>query len=134
MNSYSYIGGVFLKNNNIDTCECFNKETVNMIKDNSLSDEIIYDMADFFKVFSIPTRVKILYALLKSEMCVGDLVKALDMNQSAISHQLRILRQNNIVKFRKECKAVIYSLDDSHVFEILSQGLSHLLHKINYEE
>ncbi|MFR4986895.1 MAG: ArsR/SmtB family transcription factor [Lachnospirales bacterium] len=105
-----------------------------MIKDNSLSDEIIYDMADFFKVFSDSTRVKILYALLKSEMCVGDLVKALDMNQSAISHQLRILRQNNIVKFRKEGKAVIYSLDDSHVFEILSQGLSHLLHKINYEE
>ncbi len=121
-------------NNSIDICECFNEETVSLIKNNSLSDEIIYDMADFFKVFSDSTRVKILYALLKSEMCVGDLVQSLDMNQSAVSHQLRILRQNNIVKFRKEGKAVIYSLDDSHVFEILSQGLSHLLHKNSYKE
>ncbi|WP_317368016.1 metalloregulator ArsR/SmtB family transcription factor [uncultured Tyzzerella sp.] len=120
--------------NKIETCECFNNETVEMIKSNSLSDEIIYDMADFFKVFSDSTRVKILYALLESDLCVGDLVKSLDMNQSAVSHQLRILRQNNIVKFKKEGKAVIYSLDDSHVFEILSQGLSHLMHKINYEE
>ncbi len=122
-----------MKNNNY-TCDCFDKDKVNIIKDKSLSDEIIYDMADFFKVFSDSTRVKILYTLLESEMCVGDLVEALNLNQSAISHQLRVLRQNNIVKFRKEGKAVIYSLDDSHVFEILSQGLSHLMHKINYEE
>ena len=123
-----------MKNNNIDTCDCFDNDKVNIIKSKSLSDEIIYDMADFFKVFSDSTRVKILYTLLESEMCVGDLVQTLNLNQSAISHQLRILRQNNIVKFRKEGKAVIYSLDDSHVFEILSQGLSHLMHKINYEE
>nr|WP_250278750.1 metalloregulator ArsR/SmtB family transcription factor [[Clostridium] colinum] len=123
-----------MDNNKIDICNCFDKNKVDFIKSKSLSDEIIYDMADFFKVFSDSTRVKILYTLLESEMCVGDLVEALGMNQSAVSHQLRILRQNNIVKFRKEGKAVIYSLDDSHVFEILSQGLSHLLHKINYKE
>lgn len=123
-------------NNNIkqEVCNCFNQNKVNMVKSKSLSDEIIYDMADFFKVFSDSTRVKILYALLESELCVGDLVQALDMNQSAVSHQLRILRQNSLVKFRKEGKAVIYSLDDSHVVEILSQGLSHLLHKNNYKE
>ena len=128
--------GVSILNNNIkqEICDCFDKNKVNMIKSKSLSDEIIYDMADFFKVFSDSTRVKILYALLESELCVGDLVQALDMNQSAVSHQLRILRQNNLVKFRKEGKAVIYSLDDSHVVEILSQGLSHLLHKNNYKE
>ncbi len=118
----------------IETCDCFDKDKVDMIKSKSLSDEMIYIMADFFKVFSDSTRVKILYALLESEMCVGDLVEALDMTQSAVSHQLRILRQNNIVKFRKEGKAVIYSLDDSHVFEILSQGLSHLQHKNSFKE
>ena len=128
--------GVSILNNNIkqEVCNCFNQNKVNMVKSKSLSDEIIYDMADFFKVFSDSTRVKILYALLESELCVGDLVQALDMNQSAVSHQLRILRQNNLVKFRKEGKAVIYSLDDSHVVEVLSQGLSHLLHKNNYKE
>lgn len=123
-----------MKNDNLnDICQCFNQHNVNKAKNNALSDEIIYDMADFFKIFSDSTRVKILYTLLDCELCVGDLVLALDMTQSAVSHQLRILRQNNIVKFRKEGKAVIYSLDDSHVFEILSQGLSHLLHKNNYE-
>lgn len=123
-----------MKNDKLDDiCQCFNQHNVNKAKNNALSDEIIYDMADFFKIFSDSTRVKILYTLLNGELCVGDLVLALDMTQSAVSHQLRILRQNNIVKFRKEGKAVIYSLDDSHVFEVLSQGLSHLLHKNNYE-
>lgn len=120
-------------NNNNNLCDCFDINKVNKIKKDALSEELIYDMADFFKVFSDSTRLKILYTLWQSEMCVGDLVVALDMTQSAVSHQLRVLRQNNLVKFRKEGKAVIYSLDDNHVFEILSQGLSHLLHKNNYE-
>lgn len=97
-----------------------------------LSDGNISNMANFFKNFSDSTRVKILYALLNKEMCVGDLAKSLRITQSAISHQLRILRQSNLVKFRKEGKGVIYSLDDLHVSEILNQGLSHLLHKNNY--
>ncbi|MDE6182397.1 MAG: metalloregulator ArsR/SmtB family transcription factor [Eubacteriales bacterium] len=116
----------------IEICTCFNEDIIKSVKEKALDDEIIYDMADFFKVFSDSTRVKILYALLNREMCVGDLVGALGMTQSAISHQLRVLRQNNLVKFKKEGKAVIYSLDDCHVTEILSQGLSHLLHKNNY--
>lgn len=117
---------------NIEICDCFNEKIIANAKENALDDEIIYDMADFFKVFSDSTRVKILYALLESEMCVGDLVKTIEISQSAVSHQLRVLRQSNIVKFKKEGKAVIYSLDDSHVAEILSQGLAHLLHKNNY--
>lgn len=118
-----------MEDNKIEVCSCFNDEVVKNTKERALDDEIIYDMADFFKSFSDSTRVKILYALLNGEMCVGDLVEALGMTQSAVSHQLRVLRQNNLVKFRKEGKAVIYSLDDYHVKEILSQGLSHLLHK-----
>lgn len=121
-----------LNKENIEVCSCFNEEIINSAKEKALDDEIIYDMADFFKVFSDSTRLKILYTLLDREMCVGDLVGVLGMTQSAISHQLRVLRHSNLVKFRKEGKAVIYSLDDCHVTEILSQGLSHLLHKNNY--
>ncbi len=116
----------------IDICSCFNENNVSNAKENALREEILYDMADFFKAFSDSTRVRILYTLLNGEMCVGDLVQVLGITQSAVSHQLRNLRQNNIVKFRKEGKAVIYSLDDSHVKGILSQALSHLLHKNNY--
>lgn len=103
-------------------------------KDNIIMEEMIYDLADFFKIFGDSTRIKILYALYKGEMCVGDLVEALDMNQSAISHQLRILRQNDIVKFRKEGKGVIYSLDDDHVAILLGKGMEHIMHKNGYEE
>lgn len=112
-----------------EICTCFHNDIVDKAKKEALSDEIIYDVADFFKVFSDSTRIKILYALLNQEMCVGDLVEALCMNQSAISHQLRVLRQNDLVKFRKEGKAVFYSLDDEHVSGLLRQGLCHILHK-----
>lgn len=96
-----------------------------------LDQELLFSISDFFKVFSDPTRVKILFTLLNGELCVGELVKIMNMNQSAISHQLRTLRQNNIVKFRKEGKTVYYSLDDSHVEEILTQSFIHLSHKNN---
>lgn len=116
----------------IEVCSCFDENVVANAKKQALNEEILYDMADFFKSFSDSSRIKILYTLLNGEMCVGDLVQVLGMSQSAVSHQLRILRQSNLVKFRKEGKAVIYSLDDNHVKNILSQGLSHLLHKNNY--
>ena len=116
----------------IDVCSCFDEENVAQAKKNALKEEILYDMADFFKAFSDSTRVRILYTLLEGEMCVGDLVQTLCMTQSAISHQLRVLRQYGLVKFRKEGKAVIYSLDDTHVKNVLNQSLSHLLHKNNY--
>ena len=112
-----------------EICTCFHTDIVDKAKREALSDEIIYDIADFFKVFSDSTRIKILYSLLNQDMCVGDLVEALSMNQSAISHQLRVLRQNALVKLRKEGKAVIYSLDDEHISGLLKQGLCHILHK-----
>jgi ArsR family transcriptional regulator, lead/cadmium/zinc/bismuth-responsive transcriptional repressor len=87
---------------------------------------VLYDLAEFFKVFGDSTRIKILYALLAAEMCVQELADLLNMNQPAISHQLRILKQAHVVKYRKDGKFVIYSLDDEHVNQIIQQGLSHL--------
>ncbi len=103
-------------------------------KHNMLSEEMCYDLADFFKNFDDSTRIKILYALFQKEMCVSDLVRELDMNQSAISHQLRVLRQSDLVKFRKEGQTAVYSLDDDHVATLLEMGIEHIRHKNGYEE
>ncbi len=89
-------------------------------------DEQLYELADFFKVFGDSTRIKILYALFASEMCVQALTEVLGMNQSAISHQLRILKQAGLVKYRKDGKYVFYTLDDDHVTQIIEQGMTHL--------
>ena len=99
-----------------------------------INSDLAYDLGDFFKIFGDPTRIKILYALFQEDMCVSDLVNSLGINQSALSHQLRILRQNDIVKFRREGKTVIYSLDDEHVGILLKNGIEHLSHKNAYEE
>ena len=90
-------------------------------------DEMLYDLADFYKVFADSTRIKILYALLQSEMCVCDLTEVLGASQSAISHQLRMLKQMKLVKYRRAGKAVVYSLSDDHIQNILSQGFEHIL-------
>jgi len=89
-------------------------------------DEKLYDLADFFKIFSDSTRIKILYALLKSELCVCDLAQVLNMSQSAISHQLRTLKQMDLVRNRREGKTIFYSLADDHITTILSQGMEHI--------
>ncbi|WP_407926871.1 ArsR/SmtB family transcription factor [Caproicibacter fermentans] len=89
-------------------------------------DEILYDLADLFKIFADSTRIKILYALLESELCVCDIAQLLGMNQSAISHQLRVLKQSKLVKYRREGKAILYSLADGHVRAILDQGMEHV--------
>ena len=95
--------------------------------DNKMPDESeLYDLADLFKVFGDSTRIKILYVLFENEMCVYDIASILNMTQSAISHQLRILKQNRLVKFRKEGKTVLYTLADEHVFTILRQGIEHV--------
>ena len=111
------------------TACCVDAEKVGQIKEQILADEMIYEIADFFKIFGDSTRLKILFALEKGEICVGDLAEALSLSQSSISHQLRILRQNNIVKFRKAGKVVYYSLDDDHVGNLLNQSLEHLNHQ-----
>lgn len=92
------------------------------------SDEMLFDLSDFFKVFGDSTRIKIIYVLQKSEMCVCDIAEILSMSQSAISHQLRVLRNSKLVKYRKEGKTVFYSLDDEHVENIIEQGFLHITH------
>ena len=89
-------------------------------------DELLYDLAELFKMFGDSTRVKILYALLQSELCVCDIAGLLDVTQSAVSHQLRVLKAAKLVKFRREGKTVYYSLADDHVIRILSQGMEHI--------
>ena len=96
--------------------------------------EFIQEMAEFFKIFGDGTRIRILQILLEGEKNVGDLADELEMTQSAVSHQLRVLRQNDLVKYRKEGKVVVYSLDDEHVEEVLQQGMAHLRHKRGYHE
>lgn len=90
-------------------------------------DEVLYDLAELFKIFGDSTRVKILYALLESELCVCDLAKLMEVSQSAVSHQLRVLKTSKLVRFRREGKTVYYSLADEHVTRILSQGMEHIL-------
>lgn len=88
--------------------------------------ELLSDLSDFFKVIGDGTRIKILWALDENEMCVCDLANLLNMTKSAVSHQLRALRDNNLVKFRKSGKEVFYSLADNHVKEIFEQGMIHI--------
>ena len=103
-----------------------NEETAEEIENKMPEESELYDLADLFKVFGDSTRIKILYVLFENEMCVYDIASILNMTQSAISHQLRILKQNRLVKFRKEVKTVLYTLADEHVFTILSQGIEHV--------
>ena len=91
------------------------------------TDELLCDLADLFKIFGDTTRVKILYALLESEMCVCAIADLLGMTQSAISHQLRILKDANLVGNRREGKTIYYYLADDHVHTILAQGFDHLI-------
>ena len=86
----------------------------------------LYDLAELFKVFGDSTRIRILFVLFEAEVCVCDLAKVLNMTQSAISHQLRILKQNKLVKSRREGKSIFYSLADDHVRTIFNQGRDHI--------
>lgn len=98
------------------------------IRRDMIKDELAYELGVFFKVFGDETRIKILYVLSKTEMCVCDIADLLNMTQSAISHQLRVLRNARLVKYKREGKAVYYSLDDEHVENIFAQGLEHITH------
>ena len=111
-----------------EKCEYFHihKDMVENVKSKMPCDEQLYDLADLFKVFGDTTRIKILYALFESEMCVCDLAALLGLTKSAVSHQLKALRLSNLVKFRREGQIVYYSLADDHIKEILDIGFSHL--------
>ena len=112
----------------INKCDCnfIHDEIVGKVKNKMPEDEKLYDLADLFKVFGDTTRIKIIYALFEEEMCVCDIADLLNMTQSAISHQLRVLKQARLVKFRKEGKIVFYSLDDCNISQIFSCGLEHI--------
>lgn len=101
-------------------------ETIQAVESTMPSEEQLYSLAELFKIFGDSTRIKILYVLLEHEMCVCDLAQLLNMTQSAISHQLRVLKQSRLVKFRREGKTIFYSLLDEHVHSILSQGMEHI--------
>ncbi|MBN2297936.1 MAG: winged helix-turn-helix transcriptional regulator [Deltaproteobacteria bacterium] len=90
------------------------------------NDRILHDLADFFKLFGDPTRIKILFALGASELCVSDIAALLNMNHSAISHQLRLLNRSRLIKSRKSGKLVYYSLNDRHIKQVLAQGFEHI--------
>ena len=116
------------KEQEIERCEYqyVHEEVVNKVKLEMPEDETLYDLAELFKIFGDSTRIKILYALFESEMCVCDIAQLLNMTQSAISHQLRSLKQSKLVKYRREGKTVFYSLADAHVRTIINQGLEHV--------
>ena len=112
----------------IERCDCdvIHVDIVNRVREKFPEEVMLYDLAELFKVFGDSTRIKILWALDEAEMCVCDIAFLLNMTQSAISHQLRVLKQAHLVKNRKEGKIVFYSLDDEHVRQILDQGLVHI--------
>ena len=89
-------------------------------------EELLYDLADLFKVFADTTRIKILYALMGESRCVADIADIVGATQSAVSHQLRTLKQARLVKFQRDGKNVIYSLSDDHVYTVLAQGMTHI--------
>lgn len=114
--------------NNMEKCSCnvIHKDTVIKVKEKLPQDETLYDLAELFKVFGDSTRIKILCSLFESEMCVCDLSALLSISQSAISHQLRVLKSARLVKFRRDGKVIYYSLDDEHIKHIFDEGLKHI--------
>ena len=102
------------------------KETVDKVNSDMHDEELLYELAEIYQVFGDSTRIRILYVLFEAEMCVCDIAQVLSMTTSAISHQLKVLKQAHLVKYRREGKTVFYSLSDDHVRSILDQGLEHI--------
>ncbi|ATW27593.1 ArsR/SmtB family transcription factor [Candidatus Formimonas warabiya] len=115
----------------IEKCDCtvIHEDIIASVQKKMPPEESLYDLAELFKVFGDTTRIRILWALAESDMCVCDIAALLSMTHSAISHQLRVLKQARLVKYRKEGKVVYYSLDDEHVKQIFDQGLTHINEK-----
>ncbi len=115
--------------NIIDYCtECKVHHHLLAKLDRQISEETYHHLAEIFKTLGDSTRIKIIHALAQSELCVCDLTELLGMTQSAVSHQLRVLRNSRLVKYRKEGRTVFYSLDDDHILLLFQQGLDHVLH------
>ena len=113
------------------TCECcetteVHEELLALVREKMPQEEALYDLSELFKVFGDSTRIRILFVLFEAEVCVCDLAAALGMTQSAVSHQLRILKQAHLVKSRRDGKTIFYSLADEHVRTLLEQGTEHI--------
>lgn len=108
---------------------CIHPDILDRVKPDMPDEERLYDLAELFKVFGDTTRIRILYVLFEAEMCVCDIAELLNMTQSAISHQLRVLKQARLVRSRREGKTVFYSLDDNHVRTVIGQGMEHIEEK-----
>lgn len=124
-------GGIRMINHNVECCdECkTHEDLLKIVNDNMPDEDELYDLAELFKVFGDSTRIRILFVLFESEVCVCDLAETLNMTQSAVSHQLRILKQAKLIKNRREGKSIFYSLADGHVRTIISQGIEHIEEK-----
>jgi Predicted transcriptional regulators len=116
-----------IKNDVFCDCEVIHADVVDKVREHIPAEDLLYDLSDFFKVLGDSTRIKILWALDESELCVCDLAALLNMTKSAISHQLSSLKQANLVKYRKEGKVVFYSLADDHVKQIFEKGMEHIM-------
>ena len=112
----------------VETCDCceVHENLLQIVNETLPEENELYDLAELFKVFGDSTRIRILFVLFEAEVCVCDLAKVLNMTQSAISHQLRILKANKLVNSRREGKSVFYSLADGHVRTIIAQGREHI--------
>ena len=121
-------GGGKMAIHDVECCDTFqtHEELLALVSEKMPDEDELYDLAELFKVFGDSTRIRILYVLFEAEVCVCDLAQALNMTQSVISHQLKILKQNKLVKSRREGKSVFYSLADGHVRTIIAQGREHI--------
>ena len=117
-----------MEKNGIECCDAqeLHPDLLTIVNEQMPPEEELYNLAELFKIFGDSTRIRILFVLFEAEVCVCDLAHALNMTQSAISHQLRILKQNKLVKNRREGQSIFYSLADDHVRTIIAQGLEHI--------
>lgn len=119
------------KNEFVCDCNIIHNDIVKKVSKKMLDDNLVFKIADFFKILGTPTRMKILYALDREEMCVCDIANVLSMSKSSISHQLSELRRSGIVRCRKVGKEVYYLLDDEHVKKVIEIGIEHIEHREN---
>lgn len=117
-----------MREHGVEICDAVevHEELLKKVRENMPDETELYDLAELFKIFSDSTRIRILFVLFEAEVCVCDLANTLRMTQSAVSHQLRILKQSKLVKNRREGKSIFYSLADDHVRTIIAQGLDHI--------
>ena len=119
-------GDIMANNDKSNEFLAAHEDVVKRVLESQPTEEVLYDLAELFKVFGDSTRIRILYALIESELCVGDIAQMLNLGQSAVSHQLKLLKDSKLVRFRREGKVIFYALNDDHVRTILNMGMEHI--------